>query len=43
MNLLAQLESAGLTGRGGAAFPTATKIRAAHQHRASLKIGRAHV
>ena len=36
MNLLAQLESAGLTGRGGAAFPTATKIRAAHQHRASL-------
>ena len=30
------LEVAGLTGRGGAAFSTATKVRAARQHRASL-------
>ncbi|GAB3434360.1 NADH-ubiquinone oxidoreductase-F iron-sulfur binding region domain-containing protein [Phycicoccus ginsengisoli] len=36
MSLIAQLDAAGLTGRGGGAFPTATKIRAAHQHRASL-------
>lgn len=30
------LESAGLTGRGGAAFSTATKLRAAHDHDAAL-------
>jgi NADH:ubiquinone oxidoreductase subunit F (NADH-binding) len=32
------LEQAGLTGRGGAAFSTATKIRAARKHRASLVV-----
>lgn len=30
------LESAGLTGRGGAAFATAVKVRAAYEHRADL-------
>ncbi len=36
MTLAAQLAQAGLTGRGGAAFSTATKIAAAHEHRAHL-------
>jgi NADH:ubiquinone oxidoreductase subunit F (NADH-binding) len=35
-DLLRVLEDAGLTGRGGAAFSTATKVRAAHQYGASL-------
>lgn len=34
--LLAALEQAGLTGRGGAAFPTATKVRAAIEADAAL-------
>ncbi|MEP6854641.1 MAG: NADH-ubiquinone oxidoreductase-F iron-sulfur binding region domain-containing protein [Pedococcus sp.] len=36
MNLVDVLEQAGLTGRGGAAFSTATKVRAAHSHDAAL-------
>ncbi|MCW2775581.1 MAG: hypothetical protein JWN91_3907 [Nocardioides sp.] len=36
MDLADLLESAGLTGRGGAAFSTATKLRAARKHRADL-------
>ncbi|GAA2169505.1 NADH-ubiquinone oxidoreductase-F iron-sulfur binding region domain-containing protein [Pedococcus bigeumensis] len=35
-DLLDLLDVAGLTGRGGAAFSTATKIRVARKHRASL-------
>ena len=35
-DLVELLDAAGLTGRGGAAFSTATKIRAARKHRASL-------
>lgn len=34
--LLAALEQAGLTGRGGAAFSTSIKVRAALQHRAEV-------
>lgn len=36
MNLVDLLEQAGLTGRGGAAFSTATKVRAAHSRGAGL-------
>ncbi|KRE57137.1 NADH-ubiquinone oxidoreductase-F iron-sulfur binding region domain-containing protein [Phycicoccus sp. Soil748] len=36
MNLVQLLEQSGLTGRGGAAFSTATKVRAAHEHGAAL-------
>lgn len=36
MNLLDALDASGLTGRGGAAFSTATKVRAAAEHRADL-------
>ncbi|WP_406831832.1 NADH-ubiquinone oxidoreductase-F iron-sulfur binding region domain-containing protein [Pedococcus sp. KACC 23699] len=36
MNLVDVLEQAGLTGRGGAAFSTATKVRAAREHGATL-------
>lgn len=36
MNLLELLDESGLTGRGGAAFSTATKVAAAHEHRADL-------
>ena len=36
MSLVDLLEQAGLTGRGGAAFSTATKVAAAHRHGASL-------
>ena len=36
MNLAELLEHSGLTGRGGAAFSTATKVRAAHEHGAAL-------
>lgn len=35
-DLVELLDRAGLTGRGGAAFSTATKLRAARDHRASL-------
>jgi NADH:ubiquinone oxidoreductase subunit F (NADH-binding) len=35
-DLVELLDAAGLTGRGGAAFSTATKIRAAREHRAAL-------
>lgn len=35
-DLLGLLGAAGLTGRGGAAFSTATKVAAAHEHRADL-------
>lgn len=35
-DLLTMLDEAGLTGRGGAAFSTATKVRAAREHRAEL-------
>jgi len=36
MNLIGLLEEAGLSGRGGAAFPTDMKIRAAIEHHADL-------
>ena len=36
MDLADLLETAGLTGRGGAAFSTATKLRAGREHRADL-------
>lgn len=36
MNLIDLLDEAGLTGRGGAVFPTSTKLRAAFEHRADL-------
>ncbi|MEP7331980.1 MAG: NADH-ubiquinone oxidoreductase-F iron-sulfur binding region domain-containing protein [Terracoccus sp.] len=36
MNLSVLLEESGLTGRGGAAFSTATKVAATHDHRAGL-------
>jgi NADH:ubiquinone oxidoreductase subunit F (NADH-binding) len=36
MNLVQLLEQSGLTGLGGAAFSTATKVRAAHEHGAAL-------
>jgi NADH:ubiquinone oxidoreductase subunit F (NADH-binding) len=38
MDLVDLLESAGLTGRGGAAFSTATKLRAAREQRADLVV-----
>jgi NADH:ubiquinone oxidoreductase subunit F (NADH-binding) len=38
MNLVDLLEQSGLTGRGGAAFSTATKVRAAHDHGAALVV-----
>ncbi|KQU69412.1 NADH-ubiquinone oxidoreductase-F iron-sulfur binding region domain-containing protein [Phycicoccus sp. Root101] len=38
MNLVDVLEQSGLTGRGGAAFSTATKVRAAHEHGAGLLV-----
>ena len=38
MNLVELLDQSGLTGRGGAAFSTATKVRAAHEHRAALVV-----
>ena len=38
MSLVSQLEQAGLTGRGGAAFSTATKVAAAREHRADLVV-----
>jgi NADH:ubiquinone oxidoreductase subunit F (NADH-binding) len=36
MNLIGALKESGLTGRGGAAFSTATKVEAARDHRADL-------
>lgn len=36
MNLVELLEAAGLSGRGGAAFPTAVKVAAANEERADL-------
>jgi len=36
MSLLTALDDAGLTGRGGAAFSTGTKVRAAHENGADL-------
>ncbi len=38
MNLVDLLDAAGLTGRGGAAFSTAVKVRAAHEHGAHLLV-----
>ena len=38
MNLVEQLHAAGLTGRGGAAFSTGVKVRAAHDHGAHLVV-----
>ncbi|MGG5257886.1 NADH-ubiquinone oxidoreductase-F iron-sulfur binding region domain-containing protein [Phycicoccus avicenniae] len=38
MSLVDDLHAAGLTGRGGAAFSTAVKIRAAHDHGAHLVV-----
>lgn len=36
MSILDELAEAGLTGRGGAGFPAAVKVRAAHENRAAL-------
>lgn len=38
MSIAPLLAEAGLTGRGGAAFSTATKVEAAHAHRAALVV-----
>ncbi|MEW1952092.1 NADH-ubiquinone oxidoreductase-F iron-sulfur binding region domain-containing protein [Terrabacter sp. NPDC080008] len=38
MSVVSVLAEAGLTGRGGAAFSTATKVEAAHAHRAALVV-----
>ena len=38
MNLVDVLDASGLTGRGGAAFSTAVKVRAAHEHGAHLVV-----
>jgi NADH:ubiquinone oxidoreductase subunit F (NADH-binding) len=38
VNLADLLDASGLTGRGGAAFSTATKVRAAHDHGAHLVV-----
>jgi len=37
-DLVGLLDTAGLTGRGGAAFSTAVKVRAAHDHGAHLLV-----
>lgn len=36
MSIVDEIERAGLGGRGGAGFPTAVKLRAAHENRATL-------
>ncbi len=38
MSLVDDLHAAGLTGRGGAAFSTGVKVRAAHDHGAHLVV-----